>query len=59
MSAAPLKVMLCALEPSADALGADLMASLRRSRPDAVFIGCGAEQMKARGLDTHITDDRL
>ena len=59
MSATPLKVMLCALEPSADALGADLMASLRRSRPDAVFIGCGGAQMKARGLDSLFPVDRF
>lgn len=59
MSASPLKIMLCALEPSADALGADLMASLRKSRPDAVFIGCGGPQMKAQGLDSLFPIDRF
>lgn len=59
MSASPLKVMLCALEPSADALGADLMASLRKNRPDAVFIGCGGAQMQAQGLNSLFPVDRF
>ncbi len=47
-----MKILLCALEPSADALGAALMASLRERRPDIEFIGCGGPLMAAQGLNS-------
>ena len=42
--------MLCALEPSADALGASLMQALKRQRPDTKFVGCGGDLMALEGL---------
>ena len=37
----PLTIMLCAGEPSGDALGGDLMAELRRLHPGVRLIGVG------------------
>lgn len=48
----PLKVMICAVEPSADALGGALMAALAERAPDIQFSGCGGPDMAARGLDS-------
>ncbi|MEO1013630.1 MAG: lipid-A-disaccharide synthase [Pseudomonadota bacterium] len=45
-----LTVLLTALEPSGDAIGADVMAALRAQRPDVRFIGCGGQKMAAAGL---------
>lgn len=45
-----MKILLCALEPSADALGAALMAALRKKRPDMECIGCGGVLMEGQGL---------
>ncbi|PQA85381.1 lipid-A-disaccharide synthase [Hyphococcus luteus] len=59
MSASPLKILLCALEPSADALGADLMAALRKRCPEAAFIGCGGALMAAQGLESLFPVDRF
>ena len=42
--------LLCAVEPSADLLGAELMRSLRKSCPDCAFIGCGGREMESEGL---------
>lgn len=42
--------MLSACEPSGDALGAGLMAELRRMRPDVRFVGVGGPAMAAEGL---------
>ena len=47
-----MKILLCALEPSADALGAALMKSVRSRRPEAEFIGCGGSLMTAQGLSS-------
>lgn len=50
---APLRVMLVAGEPSGDILGAELMASLRRSCPVPLdFSGIGGDRMMAEGLDS-------
>ena len=46
------KIFLCAVEESADALGADLMAELKSRLPDVDFIGCGGPSMRAAGLDS-------
>lgn len=47
-----MKILLCALEPSADALGGALMAALRAQVPDVQFIGCGGADMTAQGLNS-------
>ncbi|GJL91381.1 lipid-A-disaccharide synthase [Hyphococcus sp.] len=47
-----MKLLLCALESSADALGAALMQSIRRQKPETEFIGCGGALMAAQGLDS-------
>lgn len=45
-----LVVMVCAVEPSGDALGAALMAALKKRAPGVQFIGCGGPAMAAEGL---------
>ncbi len=51
VSGPPIKLMLCAVEPSGDALGADLMAALKDKLQDNVdFIGCGGPLMEQNGL---------
>lgn len=52
MSQKPLKIFICAGEPSGDLHGAALMQSLRRkiNRPIA-FRGFGGDQMRAAGAD--------
>lgn len=48
-----LRVFLVAGEPSGDALGAGLMAALRRAAPGPVaFAGVGGERMGAEGLES-------
>ena len=46
----PLTIMLCAGEPSGDALGGALMAELRKLRPGVRLIGVGGPAMRAQGL---------
>lgn len=43
-------ILLAAVEPSADALGAALLRALRPLFPGARFIGCGGPQMAAEGF---------
>lgn len=50
MSDAPLQVMLVAVEPSADAIGAALLRELKAMAPSASFTGCGGPLMEAEGL---------
>ncbi len=47
-----MKIMLCAVEPSGDAHGAALMASLKRLAPEVQFTGCGGALMAAEGLES-------
>lgn len=54
-----MKFLLCALEPSADALGASLMRSLRERTPAIGFIGCGGPLMAKEGLETLFPIDRF
>jgi len=51
--ARPLRIMLAAVEPSGDSLGADLIEGLRaaHSGPLEIF-GCGGPAMVAAGLDS-------
>ncbi|MBB4659391.1 lipid-A-disaccharide synthase [Parvularcula dongshanensis] len=45
--------LLSAVEPSADAMGADLMRALRGALPvPPRFVGCGGDAMRAEGLDS-------
>ncbi len=46
----PLKVMICAVEPSGDALGGALMAALSARAPGVAFSGCGGPVMASQGL---------
>lgn len=48
-AAGPLRFMLCAVEPSGDALGAALMTSLRARKPTAEIFGCGGPRMAEEG----------
>ena len=45
-------ILLGAVEPSADAIGAALMAQIAERAPDARLIGCGGDAMTARGLSS-------
>ena len=49
---APLKIMLAAVEPSADQIGASLMRELRAMAPEASFCGCGGAEMTREGLNS-------
>ncbi len=46
------KLMLAAVEPSADALGASLIRSLREQGAHAELIGCGGPLMAAEGFES-------
>jgi lipid-A-disaccharide synthase len=46
------KILLAAVEPSADAIGASLIAEIRRRNPEAQFIGCGGEAMARQGFQS-------
>lgn len=50
MTGAPLRVMLVAVEPSADQIGASLLRELKEASPTATFIGCGGPMMERGGL---------
>ena len=50
-------VMLTAVEPPGDALGAALLDELRRTLPDATFFGCGGSAMAAKGFDSLFPTD--
>lgn len=43
-------IMLAAVEPSADALGASLLEQLKGFLPDATYVGCGGPRMAAKGF---------
>jgi len=50
MAERPLRFALIVGEESGDQLGAGLIDSLRRLRPDASFMGLAGERMRARGM---------
>ncbi|NWG92447.1 MAG: lipid-A-disaccharide synthase [Parvularculaceae bacterium] len=50
MTDAPLKIMLAAVEPSADSIGASLMRDLKELAPSASYSGCGGPLMEREGL---------
>ena len=54
-----MKLYLAAVEPSADQLGADLIAQLRILRPDISFAGIGGAKMKAVGVPSQMDIDGL
>lgn len=45
-----LRILLTAVEPSADAIGAALMIALKAKSPDVSFFGCGGPLMAGEGL---------
>ncbi len=49
---AAARLLLVAVEPSADAIGARLIAALRQRLPGVSFIGVGGARMRAAGLDS-------
>ena len=55
----PRKIMLCAAEPSGDALGAALATALKDKDGALQFTGCGGPQMAAAGVDTIAPIDAL
>ena len=46
------KILLAAVEPSADAIGAGLIAEIRRRDRATVFMGCGGAQMAREGFQS-------
>jgi lipid-A-disaccharide synthase len=46
------KILLTAVEPSGDAIGASLMTAIRARSPEAQFIGCGGEAMARVGFQS-------
>ncbi len=48
----PPTVMICAVEPSGDALGGALMEALAARAPGIRFCGCGGPVMMARGMES-------
>ncbi|MEM6729295.1 MAG: lipid-A-disaccharide synthase, partial [Pseudomonadota bacterium] len=54
-----MKVFMTAGEPSGDALGAALMAALRRERPGIAFQGLAGPQMQAQGMASLFPIDEL
>lgn len=59
MSAAGLKIMLVAVEPSGDAIGAALIPALRAALPGVTLTGCGGPLMAAEGLQSLFPIDRF
>ncbi len=55
----PRKVMVCAAEPSGDALGAALIEHLKSKAPEMTISGCGGPAMAAQGLDSLIDIEDL
>lgn len=54
------KIMIAAVEPSADAIGAALLSELRALAPEgASFVGCGGPLLKAAGLASLFPVDPL
>lgn len=52
MTTPGLRIMICAFEPSGDALGAGLMRALSARRQGIGFCGCGGALMAAEGLES-------
>jgi len=50
MTGPALKIMLAAVEPSADSIGASLIRELKSRAPDAAIFGCGGPMMEREGL---------
>lgn len=48
----PPKILLTAVEPSADDIGASLIAAIRARAPEASFLGCGGAAMAQQGLNS-------
>ncbi|MEM9014320.1 MAG: lipid-A-disaccharide synthase, partial [Pseudomonadota bacterium] len=44
------RILLSAVEPSGDALGAALMRAILSQAPETTFVGCGGKEMAAVGM---------
>jgi lipid-A-disaccharide synthase len=53
------RIMIVAVEPSADAIGAALLGELRELAPQARVLGCGGPRMAANGFQSLFPIDRL
>lgn len=54
-----VSILLAAIEPSGDALGAALFRALRKARPDDLFFGAGGEKMRAEGFQSLFATEKL
>jgi lipid-A-disaccharide synthase len=54
-----MKLYLIAVEPSADQLGAELVAQIRILRPDISFAGIGGPKMRAAGIPSQMDIEGL
>lgn len=52
-----VKILLTAVEPSGDALGAALFRYLKDSLPQASFLGCGGAAMAREGFETQFSTE--
>lgn len=50
MTGTPLRILLAAVEPSADQIGASLIRELKEMAPTATFTGCGGSMMEREGF---------
>lgn len=46
------KILLTAVEPSGDAIGGSLIASIKAREPAATFLGCGGAEMARAGFES-------
>ncbi|MBI1366404.1 MAG: lipid-A-disaccharide synthase [Alphaproteobacteria bacterium] len=53
------KIMLAAVEPSGDEIGADLLRELKKRLPGIEVVGCGGPKMAAEGLASQFQIERL
>lgn len=53
------RIMLVAVEPSADAIGASLMNAIQSIAPETDLFGCGGERMVSAGFKTLFAIDAL
>ncbi|MEM6538342.1 MAG: hypothetical protein AAF668_11500, partial [Pseudomonadota bacterium] len=52
-------ILITAVEPSADTIGAEIIREIRSAHPDAEIVGCGGPLMQAEGLESILAVDKL